>query len=255
MKDTKVYLLDHGTLSSDGFILFWNRGPSGPIRYPVYSVLIEHADGRFLFDTGFDFNLAAAKMKMGTPEQSPQQSLQGQLKLLGLDPTDVNVVMNSHYHFDHVGGNKFCTCATTLCHHAELKAFENPHPTIEAPGYLDSSFLEAQGDYKPRLEVISGDQEIARGLTLFETPGHTAGHYSLMVRLSHRRPMIFTGDACYAQRSLDLMAIPSTHVDPFLAYASIERLRALAEQHDAELFFSHDAMSFASYIKAPGYYS
>lgn len=163
--------------------------------------------------------------------------------------------MNSHYHFDHVGGNKLCTCAKTICHKCELDAFMNPHPTMEAPGYLDRSFLEAQGNYTPKLEIVTGDQEIASGVTLFETPGHTAGHYSLMVRLADRRPMIFTGDACYARRSLDLMAIPGLHVDPRKAYATLERLRDLAREHDAELFFSHDKDSYPAYLKAPFFYS
>ena len=42
MADTKVYLLDGGTLVIDGFHVFWNRGPAGEVRFPVYSVLIEH---------------------------------------------------------------------------------------------------------------------------------------------------------------------------------------------------------------------
>ena len=46
MSDTKVHLLDGGTLVIDGFHAFWNRGPGGEHRFPCYSVLIEHADGR-----------------------------------------------------------------------------------------------------------------------------------------------------------------------------------------------------------------
>src|SRR5271166_3461179 len=55
MTDTKVHLLDGGTLVIDGFHAFWNRGPAGEVRFPCYSVLIEHADGRYMFDTGYDF--------------------------------------------------------------------------------------------------------------------------------------------------------------------------------------------------------
>ena len=43
MTDTKVHLLDGGTLVIDGFHAFWNRGPAGEVRFPCYSVLIEHA--------------------------------------------------------------------------------------------------------------------------------------------------------------------------------------------------------------------
>ena len=68
--------------------------------------------------------------------------------------------------------------------------------------------------YTPKYELIEGDAEIAKGVRLFETPGHTAGHYSLMVELAGRRPMLFTADAIYAAKSLELRAIASFHVDP-----------------------------------------
>jgi 4-pyridoxolactonase len=108
--------------------------------------------------------------------------------------------------------------------------------------------------YTPYFETLRGDQEIAAGLHLFETPGHTAGHYSLMVRLPKRRPMLFTADACYTKKGLDLMAMPSIHVDPIKGYRSLQRLEALAEQHDAELFFSHDSENYKHYLKAPAWY-
>jgi hypothetical protein len=56
MSDTKVYLLDGGSLVLDGYHVFWNRGPGGEVRFPVYSILIEHAEGRFLIDTGYDYD-------------------------------------------------------------------------------------------------------------------------------------------------------------------------------------------------------
>ena len=58
MTDTKVYLLDGGTLVIDGFHAFWNRGPGGELRFPCYSVLVEHADGwQILFFRSVSFSL------------------------------------------------------------------------------------------------------------------------------------------------------------------------------------------------------
>jgi len=56
MTDTKVYLLDGGSLVLDGYHVYWNKGPGGEIRFPVYSILVEHKDGRFLIDTGYDYD-------------------------------------------------------------------------------------------------------------------------------------------------------------------------------------------------------
>jgi 4-pyridoxolactonase len=261
---TKVFLLDGGSLALDHSQLFWNREPGRICRFPVYSVLIEHAEGRFLFDSGFN-KAVFDQLRPGNALQTPAQTIPGALDLIGLRPSDITHVLNSHYHVDHVGGNRFCSCATTICHKLELEAATNPEP-FEAVGYCDMSFAphlrpssidvgQADDLYTPRLESITGDQEIAKGVVLFETPGHTPGHYSLMVQLADRRPMIFTGDACYAQRSIDLNAIPGTHTDPRAAYRSMQRLQDFARDHDAELFFSHDAEAWPSYVKAPGYYS
>lgn len=268
MSDTKVYLLDFGTIALDGFMMFWNRGPGGPIRFPAYGVLIDHAEGRFLFDTGFDREWFDQHLP-GLAHQSERQTVPGQLDLLGLRPGDITHVINSHCHVDHVGGNKCCCNATTLCHKHELEAVRRPEPW-EAMGYSDHSFAApeqldpastptiddaVQDIYTPRFELLTGDAEIASGVTLFETPGHTPGHYSLLVRLANRRPMLFTGDACYTQRSIEENIISGAHSDVAAAHASMQRLRDLAEQHDAELFYSHDAEAWANWKPAPQFYS
>lgn len=268
MADTKVHLLEGGTLVIDGFHAFWNRGPGGEVRFPCYSVLIEHDDGRYLFDTGYDFDHVMRVLPFEKPIQDPAQTLPGQLAKLGLKTADVNYVINSHYHFDHCGGNKHFQSACTLCHAKELAAAGNCQP-FEHLGYSDLSFapglaaqrgLKLPADpaldlYTPKFETLEGDQEIAKGIWLFETPGHTAGHYSLMVELKHRRPMLFTADACYSKKSMDMMCISSFHLDPTASLASMKRLKALAEKHDAELFYSHDLESFKGYRTGADYYA
>ena len=268
MANTKVYLLDGGTLVIDGFHVFWNRGPGGEVRFPCYSVLIEHQDGRYIFDTGYDFDHVMRVLPFEKPLQAPEQTTLGQLKSLGLRPQDINYVINSHYHFDHCGGNKHFKTACTICHAKELEVCGCPQP-FEHFGYSDLSFAPeiarkngktlppdpALDMYTPTFQTLQGDQEIAKGMWLFETPGHTAGHYSMMVELAHRRPMLFTADACYSKKNLELMCISSFHLDPVANLHSMQRLKDLAEKYDAELFFSHDAESFATYMKGANFYS
>lgn len=268
MSDTKVYLLDGGSLVIDGFHVFWNRGPAGEVRFPTYAVLVEHADGRYLFDTGYDFAHVQRVLPFEKPIQTPEQTIPGALAKIGLRPSDINYVINSHYHFDHCGGNKHCTTACTICHAKELEAAGKPQP-FEHLGYSDLTFSPdlakakqsppppdpAMDIYTPKFETVTGDQEIAKGLWLFETPGHTAGHYSMMVELKGRRPMLFTADACYSQKNMDMMCISSFHLDPAESVRSLQKLKDLAKQHDAELFYSHDMESWQNYVKAPGFYS
>jgi 4-pyridoxolactonase len=268
MMDTKVYLLDGGTLVIDGFHMFWNRGPSGEVRFPCYSVLIEHADGRYMFDTGYDFEHVTRVLPFEKPIQAKEHTIPGQLARLGLKTSDINYVINSHYHFDHCGGNKYLRQACTICHARELEVSGDCQP-FEHLGYSDLSFapeiarqrgLQLPPDpaldmYTPRFQTVIGDQEIAKGLWLLETPGHTAGHYSLLIELKHRRPMLFTADACYSKKNMDMMCISSFHLDPTASLRSMQRLRSLAAQHDAELFYSHDPESFAGYQTGARYYS
>ena len=240
-----VYLLDGGTLVIDGFHVFWNVGPAGDVRFPCYSVLIRHSEGLVLYDTGYDLGHVQKVLPFEKPQQTEAQTIPGQLSLLGLSPSDITHVVNSHYHFDHCGGNHFCTNAMTVCHSAELEASRNPQP-FEKLGYSDASY-----DMSARYELLKGETELMSGIELIETPGHTAGHYSMLVSPPGRAPMLFTGDACYTRENLDRNITSSFHIDPVAAVESMERLRQVARDREAELFFSHDAVSFADYKLAP----
>ncbi|MFZ0667901.1 MAG: N-acyl homoserine lactonase family protein [Acidimicrobiales bacterium] len=249
MSETRVFLLDGGTLVIDGYHLYWNAGPGGEVRFPCYSVLVDHPEGKFLFDTGYDLAHVEKVLPFEKPIQSEEQTIPGQLKAIGYDPSEITHVINSHYHFDHVGGNKYCTSAVTIAHQKELDQSHN-HQPFERLGYSDMSFDEIG----PRYELIEGDTEIAKGIRLFETPGHTAGHTSMMVSLDGRRPMLFTGDAVYTRQSIEKTIIAGFHLDPTKSVESMRRLSSLAEEHDAELFYSHDADSYADWQKAPLFY-
>ena len=260
-KKTRVALLDGGEMYAKEYLMYWNVPSDATATLPAYGVLIDHQDGLFLFDTGFDIQHFKDHFgaDMAIAKQSPEQTIPAQLGLLGLKPDDITHVINSHYHLDHCGGNKHCRNAKTICHACELEAGVTPQP-FETLAYSDRSFLPpVKGTpsldiYTPYFETLRGDQEIAAGLHLFETPGHTAGHYSLMVQLPGRRPMLFTGDSCYTAKGLELMAMPSAHVDPVKGYQSLKRLKALAEKYDAELFFSHDSDAYKNYLRAPAWY-
>ncbi|GIX14042.1 MAG: 4-pyridoxolactonase [Paracoccaceae bacterium] len=268
MSDTKVYFLNGGTLLLDGYHIWWNQGPGGPVRIPAYSVLIEHREGRFLIDTGFDYDHTMKYLAFEKPTQTEDQTILGSLKLLGLEARDVDVVFNSHFHFDHCGGNKHFPHARKICHKDELAQACNPE-VFEHLGYSDLSFsvaaAEARGrtdelrhgqtEENTRFELVEGDFELARGVHMIFTPGHTVGHYSVMVERAGDRPMLLVLDAAYTRRNFETLCQASFHIDPVKGVASIRRLKELAEQHDAELFFSHDMEAFQTYRCAPEFYA
>jgi len=250
MTAKNVYILDGGSLVIDRSQVLWHIDVGTPVRFPVYSVLIEHPDGLIMYDTGYDLEHVNHVLPFEQPQQTTDQTIPAQLKSCGFDPEQVSFLVNSHFHFDHVGGNKYLTNATNLVSKEELRHAKVPEP-FERLGYSDLSF-----DYPgTKYEQISGDIEIASGVWLYETPGHTAGHYSLLVEMDDQPTMIFAGDAAYTQENIERQIVGGFHLDPTAAVESIRRLKRLAKTHGGQIFPSHEMEPFLAWKKAPSYYS
>ena len=73
------------------------------------------------------------------PIQTKDQTIRGALSLIGLEPEGIDYTINSHYHFDHCGGNKQMINAVTICHELEYEACLHYQP-FERLGYSDLSF-------------------------------------------------------------------------------------------------------------------
>ncbi len=246
----RVWLLDSGSLVIDQSHITWNVGAGTPVRFPVYSVLVEHPDGLFLFDSGYDLEHVNAVLPFELPQQTPEQTIPAQLARCGFTPGDVGTLVNSHLHFDHVGGNRHLPDARVLIHAREIAQGRNCEP-FERFGYSDRTW-DHEG---ARLVPISGDLELAPGLRLYETPGHTVGHYSLLVAPGGgARAMLFAFDVVYTVDAYSKGMQAGFHVDPVAGVRSIRRVAALAEEHDADIFFSHDMAAWQGYRHAPDPY-
>ncbi|MGH2444145.1 MAG: N-acyl homoserine lactonase family protein, partial [Chloroflexota bacterium] len=224
----------------------WNVDCGVRLRFPIYGVLIDHPEGLLVFDTGYGLEHVRKVFAVEEPEQWEQETVANQIRLCGYQPENVKYVVNSHLHFDHAGGNRCFPHATTLVHKQELRQAKVPEP-FESYAYSDQTFDHLEVRY----ELLEGDTEIASGLWLFETPGHTVGHYSLLIQMTGRRPMLFTADAAYCMESLERGIISGFHHTPVDAVRSIKRLHATAAKHDAEFFVPHDMQAFVDYRKAP----
>jgi 4-pyridoxolactonase len=245
----RIWLLDNGSIVIEHTQLMWNV-PGPQVRIPSYGVLVEHDDGLFLFDTGFDLEHTSRVLPFELPEQTPEQTIPAQLELCGFATKDVPTLVNSHLHFDHVGGNKHLTDSAVVVHERELSQARD-HEPFEFFGYSDKTW-----DYGgARFEPVSGDLELAKGLWLYETPGHTVGHYSLLVKPdAGARPMLFAFDVVYTQAALEKGVQPGFHVDPRAGVRSIARVKELASEHGADIYFSHDMDAWQTYKHAPDFY-
>jgi 4-pyridoxolactonase len=247
---TKVRLLDSGSCVIDQSHITWNVGCGTPVRFPVYSVLIEHPDGLMLFDTGFDKGLVEEKLAFELPEQTPQQTIPGQLELAGFKPDDVDAVINSHLHFDHCGGNRHLRRATVHLHADEIREARSPEP-FEVFGYADRSWDHPEATFS----LLTGDVELAPGVHLFHTPGHTIGHYSLLVEMEGRAPLLFMSDVSYTPAAYAKDQQSGFHWNPVAGVRSIRRVKQIARETGAEIFFTHDMETFATYKLAPEFYA
>jgi 4-pyridoxolactonase len=244
----KVWLLDSGSIVIEHTQLMWNV-PGPQVRIPVYSVLIESDDGLFLLDSGFGLDHMNRVLPFELPEQTVEQTIPAQLAACGFALGDVTTLVNSHLHIDHVGGNQVFkgTGVRNVIHEQEVAQARN-HEPFEFFGYSDRSW-----DYDgAKIETVSGDVELAKGLRLFETPGHTVGHYSLLVEGD--RPMLFAVDVVYTATALERGIQAGFHHTPVLGVRSIARVKGLAEEHGAEIFFSHDMDAWQRYKHAPDFY-
>jgi 4-pyridoxolactonase len=244
----KVWLLDNGSIVIEHTQLMWNV-PGPQVRLPVYSVLVEHDDGLFLFDTGIDLDHMNRVLPFELPEQTPEQTIPAQLELCGFGLGDITTLVNSHLHIDHVGGNQLFkgTGVRNLIHEQELAQARN-HEPFEFFGYSDKSW-----DYEgANIETVSGDVELAPGVWLYETPGHTVGHYSYLFH--GERPMLFAVDVAYTAAAFEKGIQPGFHHTPVAGVRSIARVKSLAEEHGADVYFSHDMDAWHTYRHAPDFY-
>lgn len=244
----KVWLLDHGSIVIEHTQLMWNV-PGPQVRIPVYSVLVEHDDGLFLFDTGIGLEHMQRVLPFELPEQTAEQTLPAQLARCGFGLEDVTVLVNSHLHIDHVGGNRLFrgTDVRNVIHEREVAQARN-HEPFEFFGYSDTSW-----DYEgANIQTVSGDHELAAGIHLLETPGHTVGHYSVL--LEGERPLLFAMDVAYTAEALERGIQPGFHHTPVDGVRSIARVKQVAAERGAEIFYSHDMEAWRGYRHAPEHY-
>ena len=103
-----------------------------------------------------------------------------------LSPADVRIVINTHLHFDHCGQNAVFKHAPFYIQRTELERARNEEEST-------SEWFEFAG---ARYELLDGDAEIAAGVRVVATPGHTSGHQSVMVD-SDDGGAVMIGDAAY----------------------------------------------------------
>ena len=214
---------------------------------PVWSALVRTPEGNVLFDTGLhpvhverpDATFGPGSLKV---VMAKEDAVVSRLASLGVRPTDVAVVVNSHLHFDHAGNNGAFPKATFIVQGDHL-AFAKGKPNF--PGvYWDIPELS----YMP----VSGRVRVATGLEVVPTPGHAPGHQSLVVDLPETGRVVLCGDAAFTRENLERGEIRAP--DEAAAKESLALIRSLVKDDLDRVFTSHDAASWIGWRHAPETY-
>ena len=220
------------------------RGAGEYIDAPILAYLIETPNGRILYDVGCDYRKIAdpaqrashydpMRPRFEAPLMDETQRIPRYLARLGLTARDIDLVFLGHLHFDHAGG----LCDLRGCDvHVQADELAAARSGDDAGVFADEIAGAAAWT------VRHGEYQVAPGVEAVASPGHTAGHMSLLIELARGRPVILCGDAA------DLTENLTEHVAPgycwqdneALALTSIARLKDLARLTGAELWPNHD---------------
>ena len=149
---------------------------------------------------------------------------------------DVNYLLVSHTHGDHIGNVELFPNATVVMQKAEYDWIYAPPPSDPNLNTLVTLARTLLGHPK-RLELISGDVDLFRdgSVTLLSTPGHTPGSQSLMVHLKNTEYVILFGDVAHLEVNFNRDIVPALNVDKAASIASMERIKGLMEKFHARL--------------------
>lgn len=196
----------------------------------IYAYAIEHPDGVVVVDTG----PRAGHPIIDELFAPVVISIVAALNRTGLDERDVTDVVNSHLHFDHCGQNHLLADAPVWITEAELNVSTTEFYTV--PEWAD---IEVD-----RRRLSSDGEEIASGVRLLHTPGHTPGHQSVAVE-SNAGLEIIVGQACYTCAEFTAATTVAADVhDPSWLQTGLESLARLHSLEPVRAHFSHDATTF-----------
>ncbi len=245
----------------DKTISTYNRGHGEIIEAPILAYLIETSNGRILYDVGCDHAKIANQalreryynaegFAFGAPEMQEAQRIPHHLARLGLTPADVDVIFIGHLHFDHAGGLKDlhrCGCGAEI--HVQQDEVDAANTGEDGAVFADDLVDEAGAPLQFRLQ--RGEYDLVPGVRAIATPGHTAGHMSMLIELPKGPPVLLAGDAADLQENITEEIAPGGlwRNQEQLAIDSIRKLKALAVETGAQIWPNHD-MAFYKNLPA-----
>jgi len=148
------------------------------IWIPNVSWLINTGDSDILVDTGIASH-DIVRYLFGNTYQD-YQTIEEALEKKGSSPERIEIIVQTHLHYDHCGNNKLFPNAKVIIQSREIDFAENPHPVFQ--GSYNLAYFE-----KSNFEIIDGEKEIFPGIRVIPVPGHSPGVQAVLVDLENKR--------------------------------------------------------------------
>jgi N-acyl homoserine lactone hydrolase len=248
----KLYVFDCGLLNLDSLEIFnLTEGESSVREMFVPCYLIEHENGRLLWDGGLPKSVADAEgpvsIDIGTMVY--KRWIVDQLADMDITPSDVTHVAYSHLHFDHVGAANFFAKSNVIMQRKEWDAaFGGESEVVDMTLFdalkgEDVSFID--GDYD-----VFGDGSVK----LIYTPGHTPGHQVLLITLENTGQVLLSGDLYHTRANRSLRRAPTFNYDAEQTLESMTKIEQLLSENGAALWIEHDKAFADTLTMAPQFY-
>ena len=237
----KLQFISAGRLRLKKSIYDTSTERSETFEAPVSSALIRHRQGNVLFDSGCHPSVVehgeerwGSLLKVMRPVMSAQDTLLPNLACVGINPDDIDVVVNSHFHPDHCGCNQFFRKATIMAHTNEIAA-------AKAPAAAMAGYLRADWDHDQPTDPVAGERDVFGDgkLVLIPLPGHTPGTMGAQVNLDRDGSFLLVSDAVSLRGNLDADTAPRNTWNADALLKSYQEIRRI-EKAGATVICGHD---------------
>lgn len=215
------------------------------IKSPISAILLQHPVlGNILYDTGNSpfYSSEYSKKTLETYPIPEYISIEEALKKEGLCPCDIDMIILSHLHFDHVGGLKYFqgtkAINNVLVSEEELKNAYYQVMTGNPGAYVKSLFDLEKVQYK----TIKEDIALADDVKLFIQNSHTPGLIGMQLISKSKGNIIVTGDTIYTRENYEKELPPGGSINKTQKefFDNLKIIKEMARQNSAMVFFGHD---------------